>query len=204
MPHTLEQLRRGIEDFCAVVDQAAIGFMWNWIFFPKFLKSGVKQEDSVVTPDEVLEVVRKATIENSLISLRVLDEFFADTGVRPGDIRSHHYEGYRSPGRFLTRQEYDLIGRRITHLTVDRADSSQDPWKITDLIARSCQRSDNFLTFIVEGGGTKYLPAEPFDAASRLRTCRKMDGFMQQVLREGLVEKQKSTPPSALRDKTQL
>jgi hypothetical protein len=192
VPHTLEQLRRGIVDFCAVVDQAGIGFMWNWVLLPEFLKAKMKQEDSPVKPTEVMEVVRNATIESSLISLRALDEFFDDKRGRPNDIRAHHYEGYSSPGRFLTKEEYDLIGRRIAHLTIDRADSSQEPWKITELIRRSCERAADFLAFIVEGGGTRYLPGEGFDAASRLLICRKMDDLMQQVLRNELRAKQKS------------
>src|SRR6187401_86823 len=97
VPHTLEQLRYGIVDFCCVLDQAFTGFMWNWVYLPKFSAVNIKPDNGVMGLDEVMGRVKNATIESSLISLRVLDEFFGDTGVRPGDIRSHHYDGYSSP-----------------------------------------------------------------------------------------------------------
>jgi hypothetical protein len=184
--HTLWQLRGGIVDFCYVLDQAFTGFMWNWVYFPKFSAVTVKPDKGVMCPDEVMGLVKNATIESSLISLRVLDEFFAETTIREGDIRSHDYDGYSSPGRFLKREEYDSIGRRVAHLTIEH--SSREPWKITELIWRCCEPSENFLTFIVEGAGKQYMP-DKFDVASTLKVCRGMDGYMQKVLHEEAKEK---------------
>ena len=167
-----------------LLDQAAVGFMWNWVLSPAILRTGVKHDEHFVKPDEAMEVVRNATIESSLIAIRVIDEFFATSGERSGDIRSHHYAGYSSPGRFLEKSEYDRIGRSVAHLTVDRADSSQNPWQIVELIRRSYVPSENFLAFIVEGAGTKFLPDPPFDVRSRLRYCREMDRVMQRILRQ--------------------
>jgi hypothetical protein len=179
--HTLEQLRRGIVDFCYVLDQAFIGFMWTWVYLPEFSRLDIRSDNPVMDLDAALKIVQNATIESSLLSLRVLDEFFADTGIRAGDIRSHHYQGYCSPGRFLRPEEYALIGRRVAHLTVDH--SSREPWQMTELIAKCCAPSENFLAFIVEGAGRNYLPGASFDVASRLHVCRRMDEFMQNVLR---------------------
>jgi hypothetical protein len=182
--HTIEQLKRGVIDFCQVFDQAAIGFMWNWVLMPKILSARVRQDESLVKTEEAMEVVRNATIESSLISIRVLDEFFATTPCRPGDIRAHHYLNYSSPGRFLNRQEFDSIGRRIAHLTVERsAEGAANTWKITDLISRACEPCESFLAFVVEGAGKQYLPGGDFDIRSRLVISRHLDAFMQRVLR---------------------
>jgi hypothetical protein len=121
MPHTVEQLRRGVIDFCSLLDQAAVAF--------------------------AMEVIGNATVESSLISIRALDEFFDPGDGRPNDIRSHYYSGYRSPGRFLQNPEFHTIGRRIAHLTLDRVDDSTKPWQITELITRAYKLSENFLSF---------------------------------------------------------
>jgi hypothetical protein len=155
--------------------------MWNWVYFPKFSAANIKPDKGVMGLAEVMGLVKNATIESSLISLRILDEFFGDTQVRSGDIRSHDYDGYSSPGRFLTPDEYASIGRRIAHLTIDH--SSRGAWKITELIRRCCEPSENFLAFIVEGAGKQYLP-DKFDVGSTLKVCRGMDAYMQKVLHE--------------------
>ncbi|HEV2966267.1 MAG TPA: hypothetical protein VGW97_05070 [Chthoniobacterales bacterium] len=143
-----------------------------------------KKDKTVIGPGITMDVIGNATIESSLMSIRALDEFFDPRDARPNDIRSHHYRHYLSPGRFLSKLEFDTIGRRIAHLTLDRADDPTKPWQITELIKRAYEPSENFLAFIVEGEGKQYLPDDSFDVASRLYTCRKMDGFMQKVLLE--------------------
>lgn len=171
-------------DFCTLLDQAGVAFAWHWLILPHLIEEKKKQDKAVSGPDVAMEVVGNATVESSLISIRALDEFFDLRDGRLSDIRSHHYVGYRSPGRFLGKEEFHAIGRRVAHLTVDRADDPTKPWQITELITRAYKPSENFLAFIVEGEGRKYLPEPPFDVISRLYTCRNMDGFMQQVLRQ--------------------
>jgi hypothetical protein len=179
--HSLKTLQGGVRDFCSVLDQAAIGFVWSWVIFPKI----PKLQENGFRHSEAMQVVTNATIESSLISIRTLDEFFAGGG-RPNDIRAHHYQGYNSPGRFLKREEFDLIGRRIAHLTTERTEEGPDnAWRITELIGRAYERSAHFLDFVVSGDGKPFAPPAPFDTVSRLITCRKMDGFMQRELRKG-------------------
>ncbi|HEV3392932.1 MAG TPA: hypothetical protein VG103_05420 [Chthoniobacterales bacterium] len=184
MPHTVEQLRRGVIDFCSLLDQAAVAFAWEWLILPHPMEETKKQDKAVIGPGIAMEVIGNATVESSLISIRALDEFFDPGDGRPNDIRSHYYSGYRSPGHFLQNPEFHTIGRRIAHLTLDRVDDSTKPWQITELITRAYKLSENFLSFVVEGEGKQYLPKAPFDTASRLFTSRQMDEFMQRVLHQ--------------------
>src|SRR5438445_610910 len=132
MPHTVEQLRRGVADFCSLLDQAAVGFAWHWLILPWLVEEQKRHDQTVKGPGIAMDVIGNATVESSLISIRALDEFFDPREGRSNDIRSHHYVGYRSPGRFLEKQEFDTIGRRIAHLTLDRADDETTPWQITE------------------------------------------------------------------------
>src|SRR5881628_3515794 len=94
--HTLEQLRGGSRDFCAVLDQAPSAFVWESYFTKAFAKNPV-------SPDS-LKALRNATIESSLLSVRILNDFFAPRRY-PTDIRASDYVGFSSPGTFLTDQE---------------------------------------------------------------------------------------------------
>lgn len=129
-------LRSGVRDFCSVLDQSAVGFYWIWILWPKLESQGLPRDESI-------DAVRNATIESSLVAIRAIDEFFSAKAGRPTDIRAMDYSGFSPPSRFLEKCEFDLIGRRIAHLTVDRTDN--EPWQLTTLIERTCQSSLPFL-----------------------------------------------------------
>jgi hypothetical protein len=172
--HSVEQLTGGVRDLCSVLDQAAISFFWEWVLSPKIEAAGIPR-------NLTFEAVRNATIECSLISIRTLDEFFFGGG-RPSDIRAHHYPRYCSPGPFLSQQERELINRRVAHLTIDRSENPQTRWQITELVRRAYERAGHFLTFILSDNGSSFRP-ENLDIESRLRTCSKIDHYMQSVLR---------------------
>ena len=176
--HTIEELRGGVHDFCSVLDQSALCFVWEWVI-------------SVQIPRErldlpIAEVVRNGTIEASLLAIRTVDEFFLPLG-RNTDIRSHHYDGFVSGGGFLTGEERSRINTRIAHLTVDRAVNPQSIWKIAELTKRTYRASKLFLDYGVHGPGAKFQPKNGFDVHSRLLTCERIDAWI-----DGVIGKQES------------
>jgi hypothetical protein len=87
--HTTEQLRGGARDFCAVLDQAPSAFVWESYFSRAFAENPV--------PADSLQALRNATIQSSLLSIRILKDFFAKRRF-PTDIRAGEYQGTLTKG----------------------------------------------------------------------------------------------------------
>src|SRR6267143_2209515 len=174
--HTKDQLRAGVRGFCVVLDQVPIGFYWEWIFYPKL-------ETTREFPlDNAMQMIRNATIESSLFAIRTIDEFFFQGG-RSTDIRAHHYDGFVNPGPFLATEERGKVSQRIAHLTIDRAENPQLPWRITLLIERTDRQAAPFLKFILSEAGAEFRPVpQEFDVQSRLELCSRIDEWMQKHL----------------------
>jgi hypothetical protein len=50
MSHTVEQLRRGVVDFCTLLDQAGVAFAWHWLILPHLIEEKKKQDKAVSGP----------------------------------------------------------------------------------------------------------------------------------------------------------
>jgi len=166
--HSLKQLRNGVRDFCQTLDQVGIGFFWHYVLRPKFEDVPVS---ATFRPNETLQVIENATIESSLLSIRILDEFFSDENIRPNDIRAAHYIGFTSPDRFLSKFELTRSIPRVAHLTTQR-DSSEDPWQIVPLIERAYGAAKPFLSYLISDAGAQFQPAGPIFVSSRLEMCQ--------------------------------
>ena len=109
--HSDDQLRGGARDFCAVLGQVPLAFMWESYFTLAFATSSV--------PPNVKEALHNATIESSLLNIRLLNDFFAPRRY-PTHIRAEDYVGYASPGQFLDSDEARAPNKHLAHLTTER------------------------------------------------------------------------------------
>ncbi len=172
--HTLEQLRGGSRDFCAVLDQAPSAYVWESYFTHAFAQAAV--------PPDSLEALRNATIESSLLSVRILNDFFAPRRY-PSDITASDYEQYASPGQFLTTDEARDLNKYLAHLTTERAEFSPKPWSIYDLLRRAHDAAITFLRFLLSPEGRQYHP-DGLDVASRVSTCERIEAGMRRFLNQ--------------------
>jgi hypothetical protein len=166
--HTDDQLRGGARDFCAVLDQVPSAFMWE-SYFSRSLA------DSSIGPN-AREALRNATIESSLLSIRLLNDFFT---VRryPTDIRAEDYVDYISPGQFLDSDEARALNKHLAHLTTERADAFPRGWSIYDMIRRAHDAALTFIKFLLSPQGQQYRP--DMDLDSRVQICERIESDMR-------------------------
>lgn len=172
--HTLEQLRGGSRDFCAVLDQAPSAYVWESYFAKVF--------GQISIPPDSLLALRNAAIESSLFSVRILNDFFAPRRY-PTDIRASDYNGYASPGPFLTVEEGKDLNKYLAHLTTERAEFSPKLWSIYDLLRRAHDTAVTFLRFLLSSEGAKYHP-DDLDVTSRVTTCERIEAGMRSFLKQ--------------------
>ena len=172
--HTDDQLRGGARDFCAVLAQVPLAFMWESYFTRAFATSSV--------PTNVKEVLRNATIESSLLNIRLLNDFFAPRRY-PTDIRAEDYVGYVSPGQFLDSDEARALNKRLAHLTTERAaDAFSMGWSIYDMIRRAHDAAVTFIRFLSSPQAQQYRP--DMDLDSFIQTCGRIESDMRRFLNQ--------------------
>jgi hypothetical protein len=92
-------------------------------------------------------IFRNACTESSLVSLRILNEFFKAEKTKDR-ITASHYPGFKSPGPFLSKNELQRLNDHLAHLTWERLDDPSPLWQdaMFDLALVACQQ---FLQHIV-------------------------------------------------------
>jgi hypothetical protein len=163
--HTTEQLRGGARDFCAVLDRVASAFVWESYFSREFAES--------LVPADSLQALHNATIESSLLSIRILNDFFAQRRFST-DIRAGEYQGYTSRGEFLSSQEVRELNKYLAHLTTERAEHPPKQWQIYDFIRRTHDACITFVRFLNSPEGAKYRP-DNLDTQSRIQACERIE-----------------------------
>ncbi len=171
-PPTSDQLRGGSRDFCAVLDQMPSAYMWEAYFAPAVTSTSIRRDAT--------EALRNATIESSLLSLRLINDFFAPGGF-PTDIRAEDYVGYVSPGPFLDAGEARALNKHLAHLTTERAELFPQVWSIYDMIRRCCDAALTFLAFLGSPDGSQYRPPD-MDLDSRVQLCSRIEPDMRRFL----------------------
>jgi len=174
MKPSIPQLQCGARDFCAVLDQAPTAFFWESFFLPRFQRDALSADK--------LDNIYNATIESSLLSIRILNDFFRADGF-PTDIKAHHYNGFSSPGEFLTSAERTDINKHLAHLTTERADAFPKPWPLYDLVVRAHNAAEPFIGFLLSPCGAGYRPTD-FDLESRLTMCRGLESHVRAHLKQ--------------------
>jgi len=172
--HTLDQLRGGARDFCAVLDQVPSAFMWEYYFSRAFAARPV--------PQNAMEALRNAMIASSLLSIRILNDFFA-LRQRPTDIRAEDYTGYSSPGQFLQSDEVWALNKHLAHLTTKRAESVPRGWYIYDMIRRTHDVAVTFIRFLGSSQGGQYH-FEDMDLGSRIYLCEHIESNIRRFLNQ--------------------
>jgi hypothetical protein len=87
---------------------------------------------SVLEPKLPLDEMQKAIfanacIESTLVSLRILNEFFAREKTKDR-ITASHYPGFQTPGPFLSKSDLQRINDHLAHLTWQRLTEPSTPW----------------------------------------------------------------------------
>jgi hypothetical protein len=135
-------------------------------------------------PPDSLGALRNATIESSLISIRILNDFFRPRlHSFPTDIRAEDYQGYTSPEPFLSPTEARDLNKQLAHLTTERAENYPKKWAIYDLIRRTHDASITFLHFLLSPEGASYN-ANDLDVESRICTCERIEDGMRRFLNQ--------------------
>jgi hypothetical protein len=157
---TREELQRGVVDVCYVADQLALVFPWHFDIRPKLLNMGIAEDK--------LFGLNHAVLESSLLSLRLLDEFFWDGIQDPNDrrmarkhddISAWQYPNSIGYETFLKRAERESINKYLTHMTTLRA-KEQDWWPLlSQKVPIALTQVEKFLGYIV-GSGVTYLPTD--------------------------------------------
>jgi len=173
MTPSISQLQGGVRDFCAVLDQTPTAFFWESFYMPHFRNSEVSADH--------LDALRNATIESSLLSIRILNDFFRAGGF-PTDIKAHHYLGFSSPGEFLTPTERTNINKHLAHLTTERADAFPRSWPFYDLVVRAHNSAETFIGFLLSPIAAPYRPTN-FELESRLAMCQGFEKHLQNYLK---------------------
>jgi hypothetical protein len=173
MPHTTDQLNGGARDFCAVLDQIPSAFVWESYFSHTLSGSSA--------PPDAMGALRNAAIESSLLSIRLLNDFFQPRKF-PTDIRAEDYVGYASPGPFLDDDEARALNKYLAHLTTERAETFPKRWDIYDMIRRAHDAAVTFVRFLASSEGQQYRP--DMDLESRIDTCEKIESGMRRFLKQ--------------------
>ena len=183
MKPSIPQLQGGARDFCAVLDQAPTAFFWDSYFLPRF------QNDTVAT--DMLENLRNATIESSLWSIRMLNDFFRADGFQT-DIKAHHYDNFCAPEEFLSSNERTDINKHLAHLTTERADIFPKSWDYYDLVVRAHNTAQLFILFLLSPAGVAYRPTE-IALESRLAMCQGFESHVRTYLKQPMRPKAEPT-----------
>jgi hypothetical protein len=69
-----------------------------------------------------------ACIESTLVSLRVLNEFFTREKTKER-ITASHYPGYHTPGPFLSKPDLQRLNDHLAHLTWERLTEPETQWQ---------------------------------------------------------------------------
>ena len=171
--HTTEQLRGGAKDFCEVLGQIPSAFVWE---------DKIKAIVQGSLPVGTLQGLWNATLESSLLGIRVLNDFFAPRH-NPTDISAFDYQGFVPPSKFLTDSEKKDIDKHIAHLTIQRTETSPKPWEIYDMLRRAHDTAATFLRFLLTPDGKQYLPAG-VDVSSHIAMCEQIEAEMRRFLNQ--------------------
>jgi hypothetical protein len=174
-PHTDDQLRGGARDFCGVLDQVPLAFVWESYFSRAFATSSVRPN--------VKGALRNAAIESSLLNIRLLNDFFAPRHYDT-DIRAEDYVGYASPGQFLDQAQARELNKHIAHLTTEHAAAAAPmQWSIYYMICRAHDRAVTFIRFLRSPQAQQYRPPD-MDLDSRIQTCDRIESDMRRFLNQ--------------------
>src|SRR6266487_4724618 len=79
--------------------------------------------------DEMQKAIfANACIESTLVSLRILNEFFTPEKTKER-ITASQYPDYRTPGRFLSKSDLQRLNDHLAHLTWRRLNEPTAQWQ---------------------------------------------------------------------------
>ncbi len=129
--------------------------------------------------DQTIAIVtiKNACVESTLISVRDIDDFFRPRSAnsRDSDLRSTDFDGYQSPGPFLSNPERDSINQWVAHLTYQPvwtgttgiAPESAQTWDTAQFVGRAAHAVFGFLDHVV-----RELSQKHSDYANDIRKIR--------------------------------
>ena len=175
-PHMDDQLRGGARDFCDVLSQIPLAFLWEFRFTDALATSPGRPDTK--------EALRNAAIQSSLLSIRLLNDFFAPSRCHyPTDIRAEDYVGYASPAQFLNSAEASALNKHLAHLTTERAEAGPVGWEIYDMIRRAHDAAATFIQFLSSPQAQQYRPPD-MDLDSFIQTCGRIESDMRGFLNQ--------------------
>lgn len=91
-------------------------------------------------------LTKNAHFFTSLVSIRILNEFFRRTDYRE-DMRAHHF-GFQSRGRFISQREIDRVSRVLMHASYAGLRLRRPHWNMVDWYRRLTKRAVPFLELV--------------------------------------------------------
>ena len=130
-------------------------------------------------PPKVQDGLSNSLFDASLLSIRVINDFFRQDGF-PTDIKAYHYRGYQAAKPFLTETGRGTINKHLAHLTAERASMSQG-WPAYDMVIQCYQASETFLSYLISPDGEPFRP-DDVDIRSRIRIATQIESLIRKAL----------------------
>jgi hypothetical protein len=106
--------------------------------------------------DEALEraypAIDNATIESSLLSIRILDDFFSVSKKKPDDVIASDFDGSPASTAFLTKNQREDINKTIAHLTTTRLEPAGMKYPYASMLKGAIPQCTDFLEFVLSSG----------------------------------------------------
>jgi hypothetical protein len=96
--------------------------------------------------------IDNATVESSLLSIRILDDFFGNSKKNPDDVTASDFDGFAASTGFLTKDQRKDINKSVAHLTMTRLDPTPTKYPYAALLKGAIPRCTDFLNFVISSG----------------------------------------------------
>ena len=120
-----------------------------------FWKTRMKQslpQDSDSKPEYV--AIHNATVESSLVSIRILDDIFGESRKYPDDLHQSDFSGLAPSTSFLTKLDREGINKQIAHITRLKLIPEQHPFPYKTFLSGAIPPAEAFCNYLTSLQGT--------------------------------------------------
>jgi len=123
--------------------------MLSYYFWIRRIKPRCPQDEDLL---RAYPAIDNATVESSLLSIRILDDFFGNVKKKSDDVTASDFDSFPSATGFLTKDQREDINKSIAHLTMTRLDPTKTKYPYATLLKGVIPRCTDFLEFVISSG----------------------------------------------------
>jgi hypothetical protein len=120
--------------------------MLSHYFWMTRIKPKCPKDEGLVRAYPAIDI---ATVESSLLSIRILDDFFGNSKKKSDDLIASDFDGFPASTAFLTKDQREDINKSIAHLTTTRLDPTGTKFPYATLLKGAIPRCTDFLEFVI-------------------------------------------------------